>query len=51
MFLQETESFNKVFHVIIEKDVYTRKTAPALAGEAVFHNKVGINHLYILYTF
>ncbi|KAA0778772.1 hypothetical protein BW897_31275 [Bacillus cereus] len=51
VFLQEMKSFNKVFHVIIEKDVYTRKTAPALAGEAVFHNKVGTNHLYILYTF
>ena len=48
MFLQEMESFNKVFHVIIEKDIQTRKTAQALDGKAVFHNKVGINQ-YIFY--
>ena len=39
------ETFSKGFHVIIKKD---EKTAQSLGGQAVFHNKVGINQ-YIFY--
>ena len=44
--------FNKrCLQVIIEKDIQTRKTAHALVGKAVFHNKVGINQYRFYNTF